>query len=69
MNLPAHAYKRWGEADFVIVSQAGLVLLEVMGGNVALVGREWRYENASGQAITSSEEPARHAISAAVVLG
>lgn len=68
VNLPAHEYKRWGEADFVIVSRAGLVLLEVKGGNVALAGRVWRYENARGQAITSSEEPVRQAISAAVAL-
>lgn len=68
VNLPEHEYKRWGEADFVIVSRAGLVLLEVKGGNVSLAGRVWRYENARGQAITSSEGPARQAISAAVAL-
>lgn len=68
VNLPEHEYKRWGEADFVIVSRAGLVLIEVKGGNVSLAGRIWRYENARGQAITSSEGPARQAISAAVAL-
>lgn len=68
VNLPEHEYKRWGEADFVVVSRAGLVLLEVKGGNVSLAGRVWRYENARGQAITSSEGPARQAISAAVAL-
>lgn len=68
VNLPEHEYKRWGEADFVIVSRTGLVLLEVKGGNVSLAGRVWRYENARGQAITSSEGPARQAISAAVAL-
>lgn len=68
VNLPEHEYKRWGEADFVIVARTGLVLLEVKGGNVSLAGRVWRYENARGQAITSSEGPARQAISAAVAL-
>lgn len=68
VNLPEHDYKRWGEADFVIVSKAGLVLLEVKGGNVSLAGRIWCYENARGQSITSSEGPARQAISAAVAL-
>jgi len=68
VNLPEHAYKRWGEADFVIVSRAGLVLLEVKGGNVRIAGRVWRYENARGQAIESSEGPARQAVSAAVAL-
>lgn len=68
VNLPEHAYKRWGEADFVVVSRAGLVLLEVKGGSVRIAGRVWRYENARGQAIESSEGPARQAISAAVAL-
>ncbi|TQK03432.1 nuclease-related domain-containing DEAD/DEAH box helicase [Herbaspirillum sp. SJZ107] len=68
VNLPEHEYKRWGEADFVVVSRAGVVLLEVKGGNVDIAGRVWRYENARGQAIESSEGPARQAISAAVAL-
>jgi hypothetical protein len=68
VNLPEHAYKRWGEADFVVVSRAGVVLLEVKGGNVRIAGRVWRYENARGHAIESSEGPARQAISAAVAI-
>jgi len=68
VNLPEHAYKRWGEADFVIVSRAGLLLLEVKGGNVEIAGRVWRYENARGQAIESTEGPQRQAVSAAVAL-
>ena len=68
VNLPEHEYKRWGEADFVIVSQAGVTLLEIKGGSVSLAGREWRYENARGQAIISTEGPARQAISAAIAL-
>jgi hypothetical protein len=68
VNLPEHEYKRWGEADFVVVSRKGLVLLEVKGGNVEIAGRVWRYENARGQAIESSEGPQRQAISAAVAL-
>jgi hypothetical protein len=68
VNLPEHAYKRWGEADFVIVSRKGLLLLEVKGGNVQISGRVWRFENARGQAIESSEGPQRQAVSAAVAL-
>lgn len=68
VNLPEHEYKRWGEADFVIVGPAGVTMLEVKGGTVTLAGREWRYENARGKAITSTEGPARQAISAAVEL-
>lgn len=68
VNLPEHEYKRWGEADFVVVTKAGVTLLEVKGGLVSLTGREWRYENARGQAIISTEGPARQAISAAIAL-
>ena len=68
VNLPEHEYKRWGEADFVIVSPAGVTLLEIKGGLVSLAGREWRYENARGQAIRSTEGPARQALSAAIAL-
>lgn len=68
VNLPEHVYKRWGEADFVIVSRKGLLLLEVKGGNVEIAGRVWRFENARGQAIESSEGPQRQAVSAAVAL-
>jgi hypothetical protein len=68
VNLPEHLYKRWGEADFVIVARTGLLLLEVKGGNVQIAGRVWRYENARGQAIESSEGPQRQAVSAAVAL-
>jgi len=68
VNLPEHVYKRWGEADFVVVSRKGLLLLEVKGGNVEIAGRVWRYENARGQAIESSEGPQRQAVSAAVAL-
>lgn len=68
VNLPVHEYKRWGEADFVMVSRSGLVLLEVKGGLVTLAGKEWRYQNARGEAIVSTEGPARQAMSAAAAL-
>lgn len=68
VNLPQHEYKRWGEVDFVIVEPAGVTMLEVKGGTVTLADREWRYENARGKEISSTEGPARQAISAAVEL-
>ena len=68
VNLPEHDYKRWGEADFVVVTRTGVTLLEVKGGIVSIAGKEWRYENARGQAITSTEGPARQALSAAIAL-
>lgn len=68
VNLPEHLYKRWGEADFVIVARTGLLLLEVKGGNVQISGRMWRYENARGQSIESAQGPHRQALSAAIAL-
>ena len=68
VNLPEHEYKRWSEADFVIVNQTGITLLEIKGGVVSLAGKEWRYENARGQAIFSTEGPAKQALSAAIAL-
>ena len=68
VNLPEHEYKRWGEADFVLVTRAGVTLLEIKGGLVSLAGKEWRYENARKQAIISTEGPARQALSAAIAL-
>lgn len=68
VNLPEHEYKRWGEADFVLVNRSGVTLLEIKGGFVTIAGKEWRYENARGQAIISTEGPARQALSAALAL-
>ena len=68
VNLPEHEYKRWGEADFVLVNRAGVTLLEIKGGIVTIAGKEWRYENARKQAIISTEGPARQALSAAIAL-
>lgn len=68
VNLPEHEYKRWGEADFVVVSKSGVTLLEIKGGTVSYADRTWRYENARGKAITSTEGPARQALSAAIAL-
>jgi hypothetical protein len=31
LNLAKHDYKRWGEADFVLLTRRGLLLLEVKG--------------------------------------
>jgi len=68
VNLPEHEYKRWGEADFILVTNAGVTLLEVKGGTVSHSAREWKYQNARGESRTSTEGPARQALSAAIEL-
>lgn len=41
LNLPRHQYKRWAEADFIILCESGLLLLEVKGGRIACNNGVW----------------------------
>lgn len=61
LNLPEHAYKRYGEADFVVVDRRGILVVEVKGGIVRHSGGVWRFENGRGQAREKSEGPHRQA--------
>ncbi len=61
VNLPEHAYKRYGEADFVLIDRRGLLVLEVKGGIVRHAGGVWSFENGRGQARKRSEGPHRQA--------
>ena len=62
LNLPQHATKVVGEADFVIVAPAGVLVLEVKGGRVS---RDedglWHYVDRFDVDHTSSEGPFRQA--------
>ncbi len=64
LNLGNHEYKRWGEADFVIVSTKGLLLLEVKGGRVACRNGVWEFKNREGRITRKRESPAAQAGSA-----
>lgn len=64
LNLPEHEYKRYSEADFVIVDERGLIVLEVKGGTVKCEGGEWSFENGRGAKRTKSEGPHAQAESA-----
>ncbi|WP_170610718.1 nuclease-related domain-containing DEAD/DEAH box helicase [Ruegeria arenilitoris] len=64
LNLGKHAYKRWGEADFLIVSTKGLFLIEVKGGRVACRNGVWEYTNRFGKITKKRESPASQAASA-----
>lgn len=61
LNLPDHAYKRYGEADFVVVDRRGLLVLEVKGGIVRHEAGVWSFANGRGAARTRSEGPHRQA--------
>lgn len=64
LNLTHHAYKRFGEIDFVIVGRPGILVLEVKGGGVTCHAGTWEYRGRSGEGHTSSEGPFRQAQSA-----
>lgn len=64
LNLPEHEYKRYSEADFVVVDSRGILVLEVKGGIVKCENGTWQFENGRGQSRTKSEGPHAQAESA-----
>lgn len=57
LNLPRHAYKRFGEIDFVVCGPEGLFVLEVKGGGVACHGGVWETTNRFGETERLKESP------------
>jgi hypothetical protein len=57
LNLPRHEYKRWGEADFVVVTREALLVLEVKGGIVERRNGVWFFTNGRGEAREAHEPP------------
>lgn len=57
LNLPEHQYKQWAEADFVIVSSKGVLVLEVKGGGVRCVKGLWSVIDRFGAEHNKSESP------------
>jgi hypothetical protein len=68
LNLSEHDYKRWGEADFVVVSAAGLLVLEVKGGRVSCRDGLWTFTDRFNEQHHSSEGPFHQARSAMYAL-
>ncbi|MDR0700990.1 MAG: NERD domain-containing protein/DEAD/DEAH box helicase [Azoarcus sp.] len=64
LNLPRHAYKRFGEIDFVVCGPDGLFVLEVKGGKVACHDGIWETTNRYGHTERLKESPFRQAASA-----
>ncbi|MCD6216542.1 NERD domain-containing protein, partial [bacterium] len=52
-----HTDKRWGEADFVIVSTKGIYVIEVKGGGVSCKDGSWIYTDRKGNSYPKSESP------------
>lgn len=64
LNLTRHAYKRFGEIDFLICSPQGLFVLEVKGGRVGCHEGIWHYTNRYDDVTESVEGPFKQAESA-----
>lgn len=61
INLTRHAYKRFGEIDFVICGPLGLFVIEVKGGRVACRNGVWQYTNRYDESSESIEGPFKQA--------
>jgi hypothetical protein len=61
LNLTRHAYKRFGEIDFLICGPKGLFVIEVKGGGVSCSDGVWHYINRYGEDNTSREGPFKQA--------
>ena len=64
LNLTRHAYKRFGEIDFLICCPHGIFVLEVKGGRVGCSNGVWQYTNRYGDVAESVEGPFKQAESA-----
>ncbi len=61
LNLTRHAYKRFGEIDFVIVGPQGILVLEVKGGGISCHDGIWSSRDRSGVSTRLKESPFRQA--------
>lgn len=64
LNLTRHAYKRFGEIDFLICGYPGIFVLEVKGGGIGCRNGIWQYTNRYGSISESVEGPFKQAESA-----
>ncbi len=61
LNLTTHAKKRFGEADFVILCEYGLFVLEVKGGRIKVEDGRWTSTDWKDDTHTLKESPFRQA--------
>ncbi|WP_315913286.1 NERD domain-containing protein [Arthrobacter sp. lap29] len=57
VHLPAHETKRMGEADFVVLWNGAVIVVEVKGGRVSRVNGLWQFTNRFGQTNAKPESP------------
>ncbi|MCX6877311.1 MAG: NERD domain-containing protein/DEAD/DEAH box helicase [Verrucomicrobia bacterium] len=61
LNLTRHAYKRFGEIDFLLCGPAGIFVLEVKGGGIACCAGEWQTTDRSSTDTMLNESPFKQA--------
>lgn len=57
LNIPEHARKQFTEADFVVLSTRGVLILEVKGGRISVRDGIWYTKNADDHVETLKESP------------
>ncbi|GEM_PF-325006 len=57
LNIPKHERKQFAEADFVIVSTRGVLVLEVKGGRLSVKQGVWFTKDGDGNVIELRESP------------
>ncbi|NTV12362.1 MAG: AAA family ATPase [Desulfobulbaceae bacterium] len=63
-NLTRHAYKRFGEIDFLICGPQGIFVLEIKGGRIACHNGVWEFTNRYNETSRKVEGPFKQAESA-----
>lgn len=61
LNIGKHIYKNWSEGDFVIISELGILLIEVKGGRVSCNNGVWEFKNRYNQITKKLEGPGTQA--------
>ena len=59
--LPTHERQISGETDFIIISERGLLCLEVKGGNVSYKNGVWEYRRNDGTLTDEHMDPFKQA--------
>lgn len=57
VGLPEHERKSYSEADFIVITERGILCLEVKGGRVECNDGVWTFENRYGERNTKNEGP------------
>jgi hypothetical protein len=57
LNLAEHEHQRWGEIDFVLVGEPGLLVIEVKGGIASCEQGIWSYTDRNGRVVRRKKSP------------